>query len=1349
MNAVIHARSFFNRMAKPCIGLVAMAATAATLALAPPASAAVSHVYSASYGASGSTPANPYPISGPTDVDVDQTSHDFYVTDPGNHRIEKFDSAGNFLLMFGKNVNQTTPGDVCPINSGDVCQPGSSSTAPGGFVTPKYLAVDNDPTSQSQGDIYVADTGAELVQKFNSTGHIVSSWGVGGQKDGTDNDLGGWNVVGGPLFGVAVGGPHGTLYVGGNEGSSDNVFAYTQDGTYIPPYGNVGGTPWLKADLAGNVYYTRNTVFGFGGTPTIWQQHQAEGSPPFTYDADYRVGTVGPLTGFGLDPSSLEFYQDTGSVIAHYSDCNPPLNGPCDPADEFGSGHLFGSRGVAVDGDSHTVFVADSTSNEIAAFTDARPIVTTGPPTNVTDSSATLTAHIDPAGRGDITSCRFDYGFDTGYGSSVPCTPDPASNPPASNFAGPTDVEATITGLSPGTRDHYRVVVSNTVGGTSLGADRTFITTQPPAIDGLSSAHLTATSADLNAQVNPNGLDTSYHFEYGTTIGYGQSSPVPDGTLAASNSEQAIIVHLDNLQTHVVYHYRLVATNDDGTTTSGDQTFSFYPPSCPNENVRQDDQANYLPDCRAYELVSPGDAAGTQLYPGGPNTGQATHPSRFAFTGQWGTIPNSGGSPINSLGDLYVATRTDTGWVSKYVGPPSNEVAIAGGPPQGLPNTGNTESFGSRQSMSNGGSTPDTIQNNVLTNPEMSTFLDWNDGNQAAGAGYGADSENHTPIASNAPYVWSADGKFIDRWPTSLATVPAGQYTPGVEFYNEVSPSAEDQPLSEAPGGLGALNCPTVGAFFDPPNYCPGDVTASSDLSHFVFASEWNVFAAGGQLTPPGSVYDNDTKAQTVAVVSKTPSGSDIPSEPNDAFGDPLEIPEVSSDGSRILMASGGIGPCGLSNCPTPPCSFTVAFRCPMQPSHLYMRVDGAITYDVSKGYDVKYLGATDSGSKVYFTSPQQLTPDDTDSSTDLYMWSEATDSLTRVSAGSGGEGNSDACNSSFTSSCGVVTYSNFNYCALESGIGGNCRSDNSIASQSGDVFFFSPELLDGSRGIPNQENLYDFHSGAVQYVTTLTTGPFCVPQTTYGGACSAGPVVRMQVSPDGSHMAFITASPVTQYDNAGHLEMYTYDPATRKVVCVSCIPSGAPPTSDVVGSQDGLFMTDDGRTFFSTEDALVHGDTNGGEDVYEYTEGRPQLITPGTGETQQEGGLYLFNVPGLIGVSAKATDVYFSTYNTLVSEDHNGLFLKFYDARSGGGFPAPAAPPPCAAADECHGAGSLALATPPNGTGAALGSGGNATPQRGARHHGRKHRKHARKHRKHAGEHHKRHANANRRPGR
>ena len=1276
-----------GRRARPPAVLSVCIAMLGSLALAPaPAMASISHVFAYSFGSENSNPVDPYPLSEPTDVEINQTSHDLYVTDPGNHRIEMFDSSGHFLLMFGKEVNKTAveesatrsaEEDICPSTGHpeDVCQAGASASSAGAFQTPYYLAVDNSG-GPSTGDIYVADTGDGLVSKFDSSGHLITTWGAGGQKDGSDADFGPFDRFG-PLFGVAVGGPNGELYVGGNAGFTDNFWIYTQDGTPIGPYNNTTGEPWLKAGPEGTPYST-GTPFGTGAGSGVYRGGYGGA----------EITTDWPTTGFAFDPSSGDLYQAVGTRnegaptdhpprIDHYSsDCNPPV-APCDPLDSFGSGQLSSPMGVAVDGASQTVYVADSTKNDVAAFGDARPIITVGQPTGVTESSVTLTAHIDPAGRGDITNCYFEYGFNKSYGTIVPCVPDPA----ASNFTGPTDVTATITGFSPGTKDHYRLVVSNAVGATRQSNDETFITTQPPSIDGLASGKLTASSAELTAEINPNGLRTTYQFKFGPTTDYGKEEPEPEGTLEASNADQAINVPLSNLTPHVVYHYTVVATNADGTTTTEDHTFNFYPPSCPNENVRQQTETNYLPDCRAYELVSPENAGGTQLYPGGPNTGYATTPSRFAYTGLFATIPDSGGSPIDGRGDLYVATRTDTGWVSRYVGLPSNQAAVDGGPNMGPVGLTGLEA--------NGATGTSEIQNFVLTDPAMDAFLDFNDGNQAVGTGLSGDFSNPTPVASNAPYLWGAEGSFRERWPTNLDTVPGGSH---------------------------ALDCPG--------NDCPGDVSSSSDLSHFVFATESHLFAPEGQLGAPGSVYDNDTRTQTVTVASKTAAGAAIPAQPTDRAEDPLRIPSVSSNGTRILIAAGGTGPCGSSTCPVPSCGASAgqALACPLQPSHLYMRVEDAMTYDISQGHDVRYVGMTSDGSKVYFTSAEQLTPEDTDTSTDLYMWSQKGEEegrpLTLISKADPGSlpqaGNTNECHASWVSGCGVVTYFPEPYCQQQGGQGGNCISDSFIASDDGDIYFFSPEQLDGSRGIPGQENLYVYRNERLQYVTTFT----------------AGSAVRMEVNPDDSYMALVTASPLTQYLNAGHLEMYRYQPSTETLICVSCNPSGAPATSDVGASQDGLFMTEDGRTFFTTDEALVHGDTNQGLDVYEYVDGQPQLITPGTGETSQaHAGVGPFSsTPGLVGVSANGTDVYFSTFSTLVSQDHNGLFLKFYDARSGGGFSAPAPPPPCEAADECHGAGSMPPIAPPNVSTGELGAGGNyAAPKRSKvkRAHTRKSRRH------------------------
>ena len=643
----------------------------------------------------------------PIDVAVDQTSHDIYVTDPTNYRVEKFDSSGNFILMFGKEVDATTGGNVCSAASGDTCQAGTPGNSAAEFEEPALLAVDNSG-GPSAGDIYVLDQGDGLVQKFDSSANIISTWGALGVKHvGTSS-------------GIDVG-PNGTFYV--HLTFSGGVEEFSPSGEKIGLRFASGGffaRSGFKVDPAGNFYTISSVSF------TDYRVWVTDSS------GNHVVTSTYPTSGFAFDPVSQDLYQDVEEQVYHYSSTCEPDAGACEPIDSFGSGHLVEGRGVAVDGTTGTVYVADPEAQQVVAFKDIRPNPTTEAASNVTETAVTLNGLADPAGNGEIVGCRFEYGFDTSYGSSVPCTP---SASPGSGFNSATHAEANLTSLSPGTTDHYRLAVTNAEGGTKVGRDMTFSTTAPPAIDGLSSSNLTATTAELDGVINPNGLETTYRFEYGVSTAYNHVAPVPDGSINSGNSDQSLSVQLSELTPHAVYHYRLVATNADGSTTTDDHTFNFYPPGCPNSNVRQQTQTNYLPDCRAYELVSPGDAAGTQLYPSGPNTGHATNPSRFTFTGAWSTIPGSGGSPIDNNGDLYVATRTPTGWVTRYVGLPANLASVDGGPPLGPPGSlaGPGSDQGLRYYLSDSSSPADKIQANVLTDPQMNIFVDWNDGNGVAG----------------------------------------------------------------------------------------------------------------------------------------------------------------------------------------------------------------------------------------------------------------------------------------------------------------------------------------------------------------------------------------------------------------------------------------------------------------------------------------------------------------------------------------------------------------------------------------------------------------------------------------
>ena len=95
-------------------------------------------------------------------------------------------------------------------------------------------------------------------------------------------------------------------------------------------------------------------------------------------------------------------------------------------------------------------------------------------------------------------------------------------------------------------------------------------------------------------------------------------------------------VHLGDLE-GIVYHFRVLAVNTWGTTATSDRTFNFFPPSCPNSVLRQKTGSSYLPDCRAYELVSPG-LAGNILLGAVLGSRYAQNPSLFLYIGLAGVL---------------------------------------------------------------------------------------------------------------------------------------------------------------------------------------------------------------------------------------------------------------------------------------------------------------------------------------------------------------------------------------------------------------------------------------------------------------------------------------------------------------------------------------------------------------------------------------------------------------------------------------------------------------------------------------------------------------------------------------
>jgi hypothetical protein len=469
----------------------------------------------------------------------------------------------------------------------------------------------------------------------------------------------------------------------------------------------------------------------------------------------------------------------------------------------------------------------------------------------------------------------------------------------------------------------------------------------------------------------------------------------------------------------------------------------------------------------------------------------------------------------------------------------------------------------------------------------------------------------------------------------------------------------------------------------------------------------------------PEPIYDNDIAAGTTKLASV---------KANNISQFAGFLIHTSDNGSRILMSEEWTNP--WTNFPKE--SFPVRYRGQVEiEGPLYMRVDGSRTLEFLNGRHFNYIGSTDDGRTVYVRSSEKLTADDTDNSADLFVWhEESPDTLTRVSVGGFGKaGNED--------DCGGATWSGGG-CSIEvtdfrayskvgaSGQGGNGSSDQAIAAKTGEIYFLSPERLVAGKGELGAANLYLSRQGATKFVATMKGEDTCTTMEQASG-CASSPVARMEITPDGSHMAFITNSNVTGYDSAGHTEMYMYDPESGRVSCASCRPDGEPPIGETLGSQNGRFITDDGRVFFSkTLDSLVPKDTDGVEDVYEFSDGRAQLISAGTGSvlTGFDGYASSFAASGFIGVSANGIDAYFTTIDTLTTQDHNGTRYKIYDARVGGGFPAERVPPNCEAADECHGPSSNPPTLPPDRTSANFGTAKKQKAKHKKKHHKKKAKK-------------------------
>jgi hypothetical protein len=260
-------------------------------------------------------------------------------------------------------------------------------------------------------------------------------------------------------------------------------------------------------------------------------------------------------------------------------------------------------------------------------------------------------------------------------------------------------------------------------------------------------------------------------------------------------------------------------------------------------------------------------------------------------------------------------------------------------------------------------------------------------------------------------------------------------------------------------------------------------------------------------------------------------------------------------------------------------------------------------------------------------------------------------------------------------------------------------------ASEDGSYVYFVAEgiLAPGARSEGQyhnlSQNLYLWHDGVTSFITTLGVSD--------REDWEAATIFRTaRVSPDGRYLAFQSFRSLTGYDNvtsvagacahdgAQHecIEVYEYDAQAGKLTCASCNPTGVPPIGISLvpetlhalasnpgwqsGTQQKRYLLDDGRVFFQSTDQLVPQASNGQQNIYEWepdevgtchlAAGCVYLISSGT----SRGPSYFSDA------STDGSNVFFLTRQQLVAADGDEE-MDMYDARVGGGFSA-GGPPPC-----------------------------------------------------------------------
>ncbi len=908
-----------------------------------------------------------------------------------------------------------------------------------------------------------------------------------------------------------------------------------------------------------------------------------------------------------------------------------------------GAASYGSAKSVAADPTSHRVFVGNYGGQQ-SGYVDVFgpnvtvPDVTTGSASTVTPTSAMLSGTVNPAGAG-AASCQFDWGTSASFGKAAPC---PA---PVAAGSSPVPVSAQLSSLQPDTVYHYRLQATN-AGGTNPGEawQSEEFTTPGPGLHAESVSAVRADSATLIARIDPHGTPTAYYFQYGLTAAYGSDVPAaPGAALGSGEGDVEVAQHIQGLQGAYIYHYRVVAVSEPmpGHSESfygPDQTFTTQGVSLPF----------HLPDGRQWEMVSP---------------------------------PQKHGALIQRINEAGVIQASSAGSAISYLTNTPTEAQ-----PQGYTNLLQVLSTrGASSWESHDIETPHEQSTGVSVGNGYEYRLFSEDLSLAIYQPFGAFDSLSPEDSEQTAYLRS---DYINGNPETPCSVSC--YRPlvtGKPGYANVLPGT-------AFGEEGS--CP-------PRIRCgPQFVGASPDGTHIILESAVQLTAT--PLEGASGLYE--WTAGKLKLVNRLPQseGGGVAHGARLGEGDTTAWHAISNDGARVVWAESGF-------------VYRLYLRDTATEETVRLDVPQAGT-PAQKEPDAIFKIASADGSRIFFTDNQRLTANSTAlGGSDLYEYdvnAPAGSQLTDLSVDSTPHEHADVAAVEGASEDGSYVY---------------FAAAGALAPGA------SPGRCGGNSPQPGETqlcNLYLRHDGATTFVAGLSQEDF--PDWGVGGGSTA------RVSPNGRWLAFMSNRSLTGYDTTDAVtkrpdeEVYLYDAAANRLVCASCNPTGARPVgmpyngSEQIVSGDRIFdegqgiaanipggtpfsldetryqsryLSDSGRLFFDSHDALVPQDVNGTEDVYEY---EPQGVgdCESSSETfsERSGGCAGLISPGtsseesaFLDASANGGDVFFLTNARLQQQDFDDA-PDIYDAHECTAqapcfAQAPVLPPPCTTGDACKAAPS------------------------------------------------------------